>query len=333
MTRRKLNNRLKALLAQYDKGIERAFLTAVRTKADSINVRELANAIEARDFNRALRIAGLTRAELFPFDTSITAAYVSGGQTVPAAAPAFAVQFGFDGRATRAENWARAHVGGLVANIVDEQLDMLREAISGQLATGEAPRSVAVRIAGRVTNGSRQGGIIGLSRVQGEYLANARQELTDLDAAYFTRKLRDRRFDGIVRKAIKDGKPLSQMDMDRIAGRYSDRMLKHRADTIARTESITALRAGRREGIQQGIEQGAIASDRVKRVWSATLDSRTREDHTSVNGQSVDGMDAPFTLPDGSRMLYPGDTSLGASAAQTIACRCYDEYVVDWLRA
>jgi uncharacterized protein with gpF-like domain len=157
--------------------------------------------------------------------------------------------------------------------------------------------------------------------------------LTDLDAAYFTRKLRDRRFDGIVRKAIKDGKPLSQTDADRITARYSDRMLKHRADTIARTESITALRAGRREGIQQGIEQGAIASDRVKRVWSATLDSRTRRDHAGVDGQSVDGMDAPFTLPDGSRMLYPGDTSLGAPASQTVGCRCYDEYIISWLRS
>ena len=332
MSRRRLQNRIERLLNQYDREIERAFLNAIRDKAQSINLRELANAIEARDFNQALRLAGLARSDLFPFDTSITSAYVAGGQTVPAAAPAFAAAFGFDGRATRAEAWARNHVGGLVAGIVDEQLDMLRETIGNQMAAGEAPRSVAVRIAGQMENGTRKGGIIGLSRSQERYLSGARAELEALDGRYFGRKLRDRRFDGLVRKAIASGKPLIKTDVERIARRYSDRLLKHRADTIARTESITALRAGRREGIQQGIEAGAIRAGAVKRVWSATLDSRTREDHATMHGQEVAGMDAPFALPDGSRMLFPGDTSLGAAASQTINCRCYDEYVVDWLR-
>ncbi|WP_230079793.1 hypothetical protein, partial [Alteripontixanthobacter maritimus] len=50
--------------------------------------------------------------------------------------------------------------------------------------------------------------------------ANARQELEELNGEYFTRKLRDKRFDGIVRKAIATGKPLSVADVERIAGRY-----------------------------------------------------------------------------------------------------------------
>ena len=305
----------------------------MRNRAASINLTDLTNAIEARDFNRALNIAGITRADLFPFDTSITSAYVAGGQTIPAAAPAFAVAFGFDGRAARAEAWARSHVGGLVTNIVNEQLDMLRETIGTQIAQGVNPRKAALEIAGRIGPGNvRQGGFIGLSRPQAGYLANARGELQNLDARYFTRELRDRRFDALVRKAIRDGKPLSQADIDRISSRYSDRMLKHRADTIARTESITALRAGRREGIQQAIEAGAIREESLTRVWDATLDSRTRPDHVAMHGTEVTGIEAPYTLPDGSRMLYPGDTSLGASASQTIQCRCYEEHRVDWLR-
>lgn len=333
MTRRRiLNRQLQALLAQYDKEIQAAFLEAIRKRAGSINIRELERAIEARDLNRVINIAGLTRADLFPVDQAITGAYVAGGQTVPAAAPAFAVAFGFDGRSDRATRWAQSHVGGLVTSITNDQLDMLRDTIAGQVAEGIGPREIARNIAGRVVNGQRQGGFIGLSNPQVQYLANARQELIDLDTGYFKRTLRDRRFDPLVRKAIKDGRPLAQADIDRVTSRYSDRMLKHRADTIARTESITALRAGRREGIEQGIEQGAIARERVKRVWSATLDPRTREDHTSMNGREVEGMNAPFTLPDGSQMLGPGDTSLGAPASQTVNCRCYDEYVVDWLR-
>jgi hypothetical protein len=330
--RRRLQNRLEALLKQYDGQIEKAFLDAIRARANSINLAELAAAIEARDFNRAVNIAGLTRADMFPFDTAITQAYVAGGSTVAAAAPAFAVSFGFDGRATRAEQWARSHVGGLVTGIVNEQLDLLRETIGTQLASGIAPRKIAVQIAGPVVNGQRQGGFIGLSRPQVGYLANARAELGALDAGYFSRALRDRRFDPLVRKAIADGKPLAAADVDRIAARYSDRMLKHRADTIARTESITALRAGRREGIEQAVEAGAINPGAVKRVWDATGDARTREDHMAMNGVEVDGLDTPYTLPDGSLMMYPGDSALGADAAQVVNCRCLETFVVDFLR-
>lgn len=331
-SRRKLADKLAKLLKKYDGEIEAAFLQAVQNKAASINLTELANAIEARDLNRALRIAGLTRADLFPFDATINTAYVAGGLTIPEAAPAFAVKFGFDGRADRAERWAREHVGGLVKGIVEDQAEVLREVIADQLADGINAEKVALNIAGRQTRGGRQGGFIGLSRPQAAYLANARRELETLDANYFTRTLRDKRFDGIVRKAIAADKALSAADVDRISGRYSDRMLKSRADTIARTESITTLRAGRREGVLQGVEAGAIREDRVKRIWDATLDSRTRPDHVAMEGETVDGMDAPYVLPDGSRMLYPGDTSLGASADQTIQCRCYEAIEVDWLR-
>ena len=330
--RRRLENRLAELLKKYDAEIEKAFLNAVRSKADAIDLKQLTAAIEAQDLNRAISLAGITRADLFPFDAAITQAYVAGGQAIPAAAPAFAASFGFDGRTTRAATWAQVHVGGLVTSIIDEQRDLIRETIARQITEGIAPRQVAIDIAGRMVGKTRQGGIVGLSNAQAGYLDNARRELLELDAGYFTRKLRDRRFDGIVRKAIDSGKTIAQADVERIAARYSDRMLKHRADTISRTESITALRAGRREGIRQGIDAGAIREDRIKRVWSATLDMRTRPDHVAMDGKEVEGMEAAFELPDGSQMRYPGDTSLGAPASQTVACRCYDEYVVDFLR-
>lgn len=342
--RRRLQNRLAKLLAQYDKEIRDAFLAAIRSKANSINLRDLANAIEARDFNRALNIAGITRADLFPFDTSITSAYVAGGQTVPAAAPAFAASFGFDGRATRAEAWARNHVGGLVTNIVDEQIDLLRETIGGQIAQGVNPREAALDIAGRVGPGNvRQGGIVGLDAERARRLRVVTEAIMTpdgvrslvierRDGTVAMRYKVNKRTENAIRRAHMKGVAVPAESQRQLMREYGNALLKDRADTIARTESITALRAGRREGIQQGIEAGAIARDAVKRRWDATLDSRTRSDHVATHGQEVDGMDTPFVLPDGSRMLYPGDTSLGASASQTIQCRCYDEYVVDWLR-
>jgi hypothetical protein len=158
---------------------------------------------------------------------------------------------------------------------------------------------------------------------------NVRADLEGLSPEYFTRKLRDKRFDGLVRRAIRDGKPLSQVDVDRITQRYAERSLAHRAEVIARTESLNALRAGRDEGVRQAMEQGAISN--AQKVWDASGDSRVRPDHRAMNGQSV-GMNEPFVAPDGSRLMYPGDSSLGASASQTVMCRCVTDYRVDWLR-
>jgi hypothetical protein len=323
MARRRLTEeRIKRALARHDVAIRRAFEVAIRERRESINLRALAEAIEARDIGRAVDIAGLTRGDMFPLDQAARTAYFEGAQTVPAAAPAFAARIALDGNAPRAVEWARNHVGGLITEIIEDNRTAIRGIITQQLAEGVGPRQAAIAVRGQ----------IGLTAQQTGFVSNARAQLASLDSAYFTRQLRDRRFDGIVRKAIAEGKPLSSADIDRITARYSERLLKHRSEVIARTESITALRAGRHEGILQAVEQGAIAPDAIKKVWSTSADDRVREDHVAMDGEEVDGMEAPFTLPDGSQMIYPGDSSLGADGAQTINCRCVSEYRVDWLR-
>lgn len=323
MARRALPaDRIQRALAKHDRAIQRAFEMAIRERRESINLRALVEAIENRDIGRAIEIAGITRGDLFPIDQALRTAYFEGAGTIAAAAPAFAARIALDGNAPRAVSWARDHVGGLITEIIETNRTAIRGIITGQLAEGVGPRQAAIAVRGQ----------IGLTTQQTGFVSNARAQLANLDAGYFSRQLRDKRFDGIVRRAIADGKPLAQADVDRITQRYSDRLLKHRAEVIARTESVTALRAGRREGIAQAVEQGAIASDAIKRVWDATLDKRTRPDHVAMDGREVEGMDTPWVLPDGSRMMTPGDTSLGADASQTIQCRCVEAYVVDFLR-
>ena len=322
MSRRLSLERVKKALQKHDKAVQRAFETAIRERQESINLAALAQAIEGRDFNRAIEIAGLTGADMFPFRQAMQEAYVDGGRTITAAAPAFAARVALDGSAPRAVAWARDHVGGLITEIVEDQRNAIRQIITEQVDVGRGPRDAARAVRAE----------IGLTSQQAGYVSNARVQLETLDAGYFSRELRDKRFDGLVRRAIAEGKPLARADIDRITGRYSERLLKHRAEVIARTESITALRAGRQEGIKQAIEQGAIRADSVTKIWDSTLDSRTRPDHVAAHGQEAEGIDGVFVLADGSRMLYPGDTSLGASAAQTIMCRCYAEHRVDWLR-
>jgi hypothetical protein len=159
-----------------------------------------------------------------------------------------------------------------------------------------------------------------------------RQELADPSTAshYFTRTLRDKRFDGIVRRAIADGRPVAQVDIDRMAARYSDRLLALRGETIARTETLKALNAGRQEALDQLIENpnNDVRAEDVVRAWDSTGDGRTRETHAAADGQ-VAAQGVPFTVG-GYSMMYPGDTSLGAPAGETVNCRCYSDVRIDF---
>jgi uncharacterized protein with gpF-like domain len=100
---------------------------------------------------------------------------------------------------------------------------------------------------------------------------------------------------------------------------YSD-FSRRRSMVIARTEVASASNAGSHfSAAQTGLD--------YKRVWLSSRDDRVRDDHWEMDGQTV-GKDEPFTAPDGSQLMFPGDSSLGASAAQTVNCRCSEIYEV-----
>jgi hypothetical protein len=180
----------------------------------------------------------------------------------------------------------------------------------------------------------RQGGIVGLTSQQAGYVQNMRADLLSGDPArmegYFDRKRRDRRFDATVRKAIASGKPVSKADVDRIAGRYADRLLQLRGETIARTELLTSLHAAQDEGLEQMIERGVIGRDAVTLTWDAAGDKDTRDSHRVMDGQKRQ-KGQPFTTGNGHLLMRPGDRSMGAPAKETINCRCRLEVDIDFL--
>ena len=312
-------SRIDAALAKAEPAIRKAFLDAIAAHKASINLRALAEALERGDIAGAVTIAQISPAMLYPLDAAITAAFVAGGQMVAEAAPKFAVQFGFDGRATRAEAWARQNAAGLVVDIVQGQQEALQQLIGDRLIAGSNPAPLARQIRS----------VVGLSPSQVATVGNVRSDLEGLSDNYFTRALRDKRFDSLVRKAIASGKPLSATDVERITNRYAERALAHRATVIAESESFNALRAGRDEGVRQAADAGA-ASDIVK-VWDSSGDARVRPDHRAMDGQERP-LNEPFLAPDGSLLDYPGDSSRGAPASLTVRCRCLSTYRLTWNR-
>lgn len=89
-----------------------------------------------------------------------------------------------------------------------------------------------------------------------------------------------------------------------------DNMSKSRAQTIARTETMSSVNYGEFE-VYKG--EGV-----TKKEWLATKDDRTRDAHAEADGQIV-GIDEPFIVG-GEALQYPGDPT--GSAEAVIQCRC-----------
>lgn len=125
-----------------------------------------------------------------------------------------------------------------------------------------------------------------------------------------------------VAAALKEGTSIQQFARE--LSRMPDFSLR-RATLIGRTEIIAASNAGSVLGAQaSGIP--------TKKVWLSTQDDRTRDLHIAVDGQKVPNLETPFNVG-GDEMQYPGDSSMGAAASNTINCRCtviYEPYDTDF---
>lgn len=231
----------------------------------------------------------------------------------------------FDGRNVRAETWLTEHSSALITEIITDQREAIRAELLVGMEAGENPRQTALGIVGRLNRatGKREGGIIGLTSRQAEYVRNAKAELRDPDltAGYFDRKLRDKRYDRTVAKAMREGRGVSADEARTIAGRYAERLLAHRGEMIARTETLSALHHAQNEAMQQLIDTGSVRADQVFKTWSATGDKRTRDSHMAMNGQKH-RFDQAFITPSGALMRFPQDASLGAGPEEIIGCRC-----------
>lgn len=308
--------------AEAQRELEREYAAAIAEVTASISVARVAAV--GNNVDQIMLLLNLTQARLGRVLEAVRKTFAIGGQTVSKQA-----RIVFDLRNPTAEDWLRLISSRLVTTITTAQRDAIRETLAASMMRGDNPRRTALDIVGRIgENGRRVGGIVGLTGHQARYLESARGELSDPGrmANYFTRSRRDRRFDGAVSRAMSGGKPLTRGMIDRIAGRYAARLLQTRGEAIARTESLAALNAGRDQAFQQARGEGKVSA--VTRVWQSAHDARTRRDHAEMDGQATP-MDQPFIAPDGSRLMYPGDASRGASAAETINCRCILQYRID----
>lgn len=328
---------LTLIATQQEAEMLRAFLESVADIKNDVKITQLTALIERGDIDGAIKLLGLDPSAFEGMDEALRQAYRTGGFTgamqigdIPTADGTIPMRFSM--RSLAAEEWLLTNSSKLITEMVEGQQELVREVLADDLAKGVNPRQSSLDLIGRMdSTGKRRGGFIGLTTQQAGWVSNAREELATLNPNYLNRELRDKRFDSIVKKAIADGVPLTDKQINNAITRLQGRTLKYRGDVIARTESIKALSAGQDESINQAVIKGEVDSDDVSGEWDSTGgDGKTRDTHLMMEGQKRKH-GKPFDFPFGGQAYFPRDDSLGAPAGELIQCRCRKNTTIDFL--
>lgn len=112
----------------------------------------------------------------------------------------------------------------------------------------------------------------------------------------------------------------------RIAADLRERIVGMSVDSALRA-ARTAVTAAENGGRQSSYERAAEMGIEMTREWLATRDARTRHAHGMADGQRV-AVDEPFIVG-GEELMFPGDTSHGASGWNVYNCRCT---LLSWIK-
>jgi hypothetical protein len=300
-----------------DPKIASAFIQAIEAIRLRIPAEQIALLIERRDFTSLENAFSghFTSTEWQPYGKAIEQAVIAGTKAtsdtqgvVNGAQEDFEIRVGLN---PRLEQFAQTMTSTRIREIDQTTRDTIRQVLQSGLTAGDDPFAIARRIRGS----------IGLTQRQEAAVNNYERMLRALDPTVLDRKLRDRRSDPTVARAINNDKALTDAQVRSLVDRYRDRYVKYRANVIARTESIRAVQGAQWELFQDMINKGQIDARQVRRTWIHTGDAHVRNAHLqipSMNPKGV-GQAETFSSPLGP-ILYPGDPS--ALAANTIQCRC-----------
>lgn len=332
------------LIAELEPRIRAGFMAAVTDLSANVNWRELLANLEAGDIEGAIAALNISPAAWQQYSEAVSAAYAASGSAHAAQIRMIgigAIGTRFNMLNPRAEQWIREHVGGSITGFVEEQIEVARQTIAAGYRLGKGPRDIATDLVGRVVDGRRQGGVLGLDTPRAERLRIVTEGMKTaegvkslviehrsgaLSLRYRVNKATANR----ILRAYRKGEAVPQAERLISERQYKNVLLKDRADTVARTETAAAVLNARDEAFRQTMEQQGIRPDQVVKVWrhGGGPTAHHRPDHYAMGGTEVVGMDTPFVFPDGTAMLFPHDPAGGAK--HNINCRCNVEYRVNY---
>ncbi|MBF8746895.1 hypothetical protein [Pseudomonas monteilii] len=315
-------------------GMQKAYLDSIRAAVDAAVIAEVERLI-AEDDEQGL-VALLSLGALAAFAEAMRGAFLAGGRfemvaiVIPAPLRREIGRKEFDPSIQQAQARIAQHVEQVRQVSVEGVRDAIRAVMGSRRTIGgpqRTARQAALDLVGRTSpqTGRRTGGVLGLPGNMAQYVVNARQQLLSGDpeqmAKYFNRTRRDRRFDGIVRRALEAGKPVAAADVEKIAGRYSERLLKTHIEMLTKTAAAESFNAGRDQAWEQLVAQG-LDRAKVEKEWRDRADEKVRNSHRHMRGQTVI-LGQAFRTNSGALLRYPGDSALGAGYDEIANCRCY----------
>lgn len=140
-------------------------------------------------------------------------------------------------------------------------------------------------------------------------------------------------FQSIMLGAAMEGVFLPKKKLSELASDDFEVRALGRAKTIGQTETQSSSEKTKDIEAESLLDDQVIAEgvvlrpENITKTWSAILDTHTRIAHAEADDQTVN-QDDPF-LVDGEQLMYPGDTSLGASLENIINCRCNTTRAID----
>lgn len=307
-------NQLDEIAERVGRDMARAFLLAVEQLRGQINMAELVRMIDEHgmaDLEQLLHPRTTDEmyaplAETAAASVSVAGAGISALHQAPALG-GLEVLFNVMNPAT--VSWIQQYQMTLIREMSNQTRQVINQTITDGLIAGKGPRDVARTV--------RQN--IGLTLRQQQAVQNYENALRSGSADALDRKLRDKRFDRTVQRAIDTGVPLTPAQIRRMTDRYRERYLKYRSETIARTEGLRATHAGDHLYWQQAVEAGKVDERLVRRFWKYSRDERTRAEHRMIPSMNPKGVDLneKFRTPLGP-LMYPGDPN--GVAGNTINC-------------
>lgn len=309
--------------SRYEKRITEALLKAFAAIRSKVKRKELENILStygiesAYQYINTLNIEGIIDKHIV--DELNDAIIDSGRMSLSMVPPGAVVDstFRFNLLAYNASQFVRDYELSLIKDIGQATRNAIRQSLMTDILAGVNPISTARNFRDS----------IGLTPRMEKAVRNFERMLREGSREALTRALRDKRFDSTILNSIKDGKPLSNKQINAMVKRYRERYLKYRAEMIARTESLRAVSMGQHLSIMQAHEAGLINGDELVRHWIFTHDAKTRHSHRSVNILNPEGVriDQPFQTELGP-LMYPRDPN--GSGSNTINCRCAVRYAM-----
>lgn len=339
MARKSSGRILEELLEKHDPVVQQAFLKAVSDLRNAAVLRAVAARLERGDVIGAIEALNIEPAAFSRLEVAILEAYNDGGQETVGNLPKVRdpdgspVIFRWGVRNLPAEQALRERAATMVRGITSDQRDGIREVMTDGLARGQNPWKTAREIVGKRSraNNERVGGYLGLTSRQMETATWIRRALAEGDKGalrrYLGLKLRDKRFDRTVAKAIREGTGLPAEVVDRIAGQYANRALDYRGRVLSRHETMMALSKSQADAFSQQIASGKVDQQDITKTWKHTPRENPRVQHVAMHGQTV-AFGEPFVAPDGTTLRYPHDPD--APARHTLNCLCRVEYSIDF---